>query len=246
MQQSSLFALMSLAFGLGMLHALDADHIMAVSGLSSTRASRRDSISFCLRWAIGHAVSILLIGACVYGLGTKIPYQLSIYAEQSVGIVLILIGGFIIVDLLRKNAHLHFHQHDGFPQHAHWHTHHHKVAQHASTHHNLHKSTLHRHRHSAVMVGILHGTAGSAPLLVLVPLAKLGSALYGMLYLLVFSLGVLLTMLMFGGLLGSVYQWLERWGTQSVRWCRTLIATSSIIFGGYLLLGDYLLLGNFY
>ena len=222
-------SLVTLALGLGIMHALDADHVMAVSGLASTRASsRKDSMWFCLRWAVGHGVSLLTIGSCVYLLGMAIPDQLSHYAEHAVGVVLVIIGLLIVYDLLRKNAHLHFHQHDGLPEHAHWHTHG------KST---VHHRDRHRHQHGAVMVGILHGTAGSAPLLVLVPLAKLNSAYYGIAYLIAFSLGVLLAMLLFGGLIGSLYRWLSRWGTRSVTLLRSIIATSSITFGAYLLLG---------
>lgn len=50
MQESgNIFAVLSLAFGLGLMHALDAYHIMAVSGLSSLRGGYRDMLRFCLR-----------------------------------------------------------------------------------------------------------------------------------------------------------------------------------------------------
>jgi len=230
MEHTSIFALLTLALGLGIVHALDADHIMAVSGLASTRANRRDSVRFCLRWAVGHAISLLTIGSCVFWLGVAIPKSLSHYAEHAIGLVLIVVGVIILADLRRKKAHVHFHQHDGLPQHAHWHTH-------TATEQNP-KSQHHHHQHSAVIVGLLHGAAGSAPLLVLVPLAKLGSAFYGLLYLLTFSLGVLLTMLVFGGIIGGVYQWLSSWGTQAVKLLRLAVAFGSVLFGAYMLAGN--------
>ena len=229
MEYTDLLTLITLALGLGIMHALDADHVMAVSGLASTRVSRRDSIQFCLRWALGHGGSLLLIGGCVYLLGMAIPDQLSRYAEHAVGAVLIFIGLLILFDLLRKNAHLHFHQHDGLPEHAHWHTH--------SNQQLAHSNDKHRHQHGAVLVGVLHGTAGSAPLLVLIPLAKLGSAFYAIVYLLAFSLGVLITMLIFGGVIGGIYQFLSKWGAQSVKILRLLVAMSSLVFGSYLFAG---------
>jgi len=245
MEHTNLIALLTLAFGLGIVHALDADHIIAVTGLASTRANHSDSIRFCLRWAIGHALSLITIGICVFWLGTAVPQSLSNYAEHTIGFVLILVGGMILVDLWRKRAHLHFHQHDGLPQHAHWHTHYHKQHQQKPERtgdkrldSEFHKKTPHHHHHSAVIVGVLHGTAGSAPLLVLVPLAKLGSAIYGIFYLLTFSIGVLIAMLVFGGIIGSVYQWLANWGTQSVRLFRLTIAMGTILFGGYMLVGS--------
>ena len=250
MEHTNLIALLTLAFGLGIVHALDADHILAVTGLTSTRANRYDSIRFCLRWAIGHALSLLTIGSCVFWLGTAIPKTLSAYAEHAIGFVLILVGVIILVDLWRKQAHLHFHQHDGLPQHAHWHTHHskeylrhpeqpHNQIIHNSLHSTVHKKTPHHHdHHSAVIVGVLHGTAGSAPLLVLVPLAKLDSAIYGIIYLLTFSIGVLIAMLIFGGIIGSIYHWLTNWGTRSVRLFRLTIAVGTVLFGGYMVIGS--------
>lgn len=230
MDSHSLFALLSLAFGLGMLHALDADHIMAVSGLASTRPGLRTSLAFCGRWAIGHGLSLSAIGMSVLLLGMAIPTRLSAYAEQLVGVVLVAIGVWVLVDLLRKRAHVHFHRHESLPPHAHWH-------QHEATPGLPSGGHGHRHGHRAVMVGMLHGTAGSAPLLALLPLARLGSPWWGVLYLLVFGLGVILSMLIFGGLLGGVYTLLARWGDAVVRTLRVGVAMSSISFGVYLLHG---------
>jgi ABC-type nickel/cobalt efflux system permease component RcnA len=231
METPDLLPLISLALGLGMLHALDADHIMAVSALTSTRISFRNSLHFCLRWAAGHGLSLLIIGACVYLLGMAIPHNLSHYAESAVGIMLIVIGAWILWELKRKNAHLHFHRHDNLPDHAHWHKHQH--------HNRRHDQDPHSHQHGALIVGILHGTAGSAPLLVLIPLSQLGSPSYAIVYLVLFSAGVLLAMLLFGGFIGGVYHWLSKLGTRFVKTLRILIATSSIIFGTYLFTGAF-------
>ncbi|WP_455200704.1 HoxN/HupN/NixA family nickel/cobalt transporter [Kaarinaea lacus] len=232
MENTDLLTLITLAFGLGIVHALDADHIMAVSGLASTRVSFRNSLQFCIRWATGHGLALLIIGICVYFLGMAIPHSLSHYAESAVGFMLIAIGSWIIWELKIKNAHLHFHRHDGLPDHAHWHAHDHN--------HKQHSKDPHIHKHNAVIVGVLHGTAGSAPLLVLIPLASLGSPAYGIAYLFVFSLGVLLTMILFGGFIGSIYQWLTKLGTGFVKTLRTIIAASSILFGSYLVSGAFI------
>lgn len=223
----SIITLLGLGFGLGMLHALDADHIAAVSALASTRANRLDSIRFCAKWALGHGFALLVIGGCVYLLGSTIPKQLSQCAETLVGLVLIVIGLAIFRELRHNQAHLHIHRHDHLPPHAHWHRH----RKSATAHHN----DEHRHRHTAVMIGLLHGVAGSAPLLVLLPLSKMASPWVGMLYLAVFSTAILVTMLLFGGVLGSVYQWLSHLGTRFVKFSQAIAATASIVYGGYLL-----------
>lgn len=226
------FAILSLAFGLGMLHALDADHIMAVSGLAARRPSLRGSLRFCVRWAIGHGLVLLLIGGAVLLLGMAIPETLSSLAELLVGIVLITIGAWVLWDLIKQRTHLHFHAHDHLPQHAHWHSHGKKQA------HNdaAHRHELHRHEHSAVLVGLLHGTAGSAPFLALLPMSAMNhSPWHGMLYLFLFCGGVLLSMFIFGGLLGSTFHWLTRWGNRSVQVLRSGVALSAMGFGSYLL-----------
>jgi cytochrome c biogenesis protein CcdA len=86
------------------------------------------------------------------------------------------------------------------------------------------------------MVGLLHGTAGSAPLLALIPLARLGDSPWlGMGYLMLFGLGVIVSMLTFSGLLGLSFNWLSRWGNRAIRTLRTCVAMSSIAFGMHIL-----------
>ncbi|HEY5603419.1 MAG TPA: sulfite exporter TauE/SafE family protein [Gammaproteobacteria bacterium] len=239
MEHADLLTLISLAFALGMLHALDADHVMTVSGLASTRVSLRNSVQFCLRWAAGHGFSLLTIGAGVYLLGMAIPRNLSQYAESAVGVMLIVIGAWIIWELRRKSAHLHFHHHGDLPTHAHWHQHQHTQTPQHGHHPHRHDRDPHAHQHGAVIVGILHGTAGSAPLLVLLPLAKLGTPLYALAYLLLFSAGVLLAMILFGGLIGGVYHWLSKLGTRFVKALRIIVAVSAMSFGVHLLSGAF-------
>lgn len=229
MDISGSFAILSLAFGLGMLHALDADHIMAVSGLASRRPSLRGSLRFCTRWAMGHGLVLLVIGGAVLLLGMAIPESLSTLAELLVGVVLIVIGAWVLWDLLKQRAHLHFHTHDHLPQHAHWHSH--------AANNKEHHTDTHKHEHRAVLVGVLHGTAGSAPLLALLPLSAMNNSPWqGMFYLILFASGVLVSMLIFGGLLGGTFHWLARWGTRSIQVLRSSVALSSLGFGSYLLI----------
>lgn len=229
-----LWSVLFLAFGLGMLHALDADHIIAVTGLSSMgdaddrRLNKRQSLVFCSRWALGHGGALLLIGAAVYFLGMAIPKELSQVAESLVGVVLILLGVYVLWDMLRKRAHIHFHQHQGLPDHAHWHRH--DQAK------KTHKKDPHKHAHAPVLVGVLHGTAGSAPLLALLPLSQMSSPWVGFSYLMLFGLGVFLSMILFGGLLGHVFVWMKRWGNQFINGLRALVSMVSILYGTSLIL----------
>jgi cytochrome c biogenesis protein CcdA len=220
---ASWLAVLTLAFGLGMLHALDADHIMAVSGLASMGTGRQRALTFCARWAIGHGLTLLAIGAAVLLLGMALPARLGNAAESLIGAVLVLIGAWVLRDLWRRRVQLHFHEHEGAITHAHWHL---KNA----------KPSRHMHGHGAVLVGVMHGIAGSAPLLALLPMAQYGAWL-GLGYLLLFGVGVLASMLVFGGLLGDVFDRLARHGERVFRWTRGLVAMSSMLYGAMLLHG---------
>lgn len=230
MEQAGLLMILGLAFGLGLLHALDADHIVAVSGLAGTRPNRRTSLRFCMHWAIGHGLTLLSIGAVVLVLGMAVPVELSHVAESLIGVILILIGLWILWDLRRCRAHLHFHGHDGLLPHAHWHVHHSEDEWQRHDHHKEH--------HGAVLVGVLHGAAGSAPLLALIPITAIHSPWLGMTYLLVFGLGVLVTMAIFGGLIGIAFHRLARWGDMVIQRARSVVAVTSLAVGSFWLYGS--------
>ena len=218
----------ALAFGLGMLHALDADHIMAVTGLIANQRSTRDTLRFCFRWAIGHGTVLVIAGILAFAIGWVLPASLSQYADAGVGVILIVIGSVVLINLYRRQIHFHFHSHDGLPAHAHWHSHH--------THDpSRHHQNKHRHGHGALLVGMLHGLAGSAPLLALIPMATLKSPMLGFVYLLIFSVGVLLSMLLFGGLLSLFLKVIERYAERLLLWVRGLTGVGAIVLGGLML-----------
>lgn len=222
MAADSYLSILTLAFGAGMLHALDADHIMTITSLTGTQSSFRYSLGYCLRWALGHGAVLFLSGVAVMLLGMIIPPELSKVAETLVGVVLVAIGFSIVIDMYRKRAHLHFHQHDDYSPHAHWHQHHEgEEHQHAS----------HQHQHRAVFIGMLHGMAGSAPLLALLPMSQLHNPLRGLTYLLVFGIGTLVCMLFFGGVLGASMRWLQRYGQRTMQTIRITIGLGAIVFG---------------
>lgn len=231
MDEISFISVLGLAFGLGMVHALDADHIAAVCGLASGRSGRRNSLAFCARWAAGHGVTILALGTAAVLLGQAIPEKLSQTAEDLVGFVLIGIGLWVLRDLRRNHAHLHFHKHEASLTHAHWHKHTEK--------NEADPSEGHPHGHAAVMVGMLHGTAGLAPLLALAPLTSHASAWGAIAYLALFGLGVLASMLVFGGLVGIIFDRALQQGETAVNYIRGGAAFFSMGLGGFLLQGAF-------
>lgn len=213
--------ILTLAFGLGLLHALDADHILAVSTLASgRRAEARRARRLCLRWAIGHGAILMVLGTLAWSLGARLPDSISHYAEAVVGLLLIGMGLWVLRDLRRRALRLDAHHHAGLPRHVHWRS-----------------DPAGREGHGATLVGALHGLAGSAPLLALIPLATQKSLFAGLLYLGLFSLGALLAMLLFGGLLGLVFVRLARWGERGLALLRGSIAAGSVGLGLVLLYG---------
>jgi ABC-type nickel/cobalt efflux system permease component RcnA len=198
-------------------------------------------------WALGHGLSLLLFGTAVLLLGMAIPERFSALAEHLVALVLIGIGLWVLWDLYRRRVHLHFHSHDGLLQHGHLHAHPRNGSGHGFDLRRAHEGRLYDHRdhrrdphahdHGALLVGGLHGVAGTAPVLALIPIAKLGSVWLGIAYLLLFSLGVLLTMLLFGCLLGQLMARLTRFGAVFIAAIRSAVALGTIGLGTHMLYG---------
>ena len=92
-----------------------------------------------------------------------------------------------------------------------------------------------KHTHTAIMVGALHGTAGSAPLLALVPFTSYTSPWGGIAYLIVFGLGLLVSMLIFGIIVGMIFSRAIQQGKAVINFIRSWVALASIVFGVFLL-----------
>lgn len=215
--------ILALAFAAGLLHALDADHVMAVTAIASKKFSMQKIISLCLKWSLGHGVILFGVGSLILIFGLNIPYELSQYAEKAVAIFLILIGAWILRDLYKKRLHIHFHHHDGLASHAHWHAKNSKAI-------NAHTKSAHRHEHKSTMVGMLHGMAGLAPLLAIVPMTTQPLWL-AIIYLLIFCAGIFLSMLVFGGVLGKFVSRLQKHSQPSISLIRGFIGVASISLG---------------
>jgi cytochrome c biogenesis protein CcdA len=210
--------LLFLGFGLGLMHALDADHIMAVSLLSQQKSGFSKTVSHSLYWGLGHGGILLCSGFLLFGFGTTIPAVWQHLAEISVGVLLIVMGLFCLRQFKRDNITLNIHQH-GDVVHTHWHDN--------NAAHN--KNAVHK----PVLIGILHGLAGSAPALALIPAVTSGQVYSAMIYLLVFSIGVILSMLSFGFGFAKVQRMLNHRYEQVHRYTRYILGVSSIGLGSY-------------
>jgi len=216
-----LLPLIFLGFGLGLLHALDADHVMAVSALSNQRPSLRQTILFSANWALGHGGVLLIAGGLLFGLGIAIPETLQRAAEMSVGVVLIALGLYLFWQFRQSAITVSEHSH-GDITHSHLHD---------QAHTKDHTKPANKGTHLPVMVGMLHGLAGSAPALALIPLAGQGDMLVVISYLLCFSLGVMLSMMLFGLGLGSVQKILVEHSQRLFQGSRAIVALTSTVLG---------------
>lgn len=217
-----------MGFSLGLMHALDADHVMAVSSLSNNNPGLSRMLKFCLNWAIGHAGVLLLSGMLLFGAGLSIPDEFISVAEFSVGVLLIILGLMYLWRFRKQRLRLSEHSH-GKVVHRHWHI----------EGDQSHQSASYEEAdaiHTPVLVGVLHGFAGSAPALALVPAVTQGNLLSALGYLLIFSMGVMLSMLLFGFGFGAIQQTIKNKYVLFFQWQRHIIATCSIVVGSYWIL----------
>ncbi|TLY30924.1 MAG: urease accessory protein UreH [Nitrospirae bacterium] len=188
MPDAQFITILSLGFVLGARHALDADHIAAVSTILSRRPTFGASgfIGFC--WGFGHTAVLLLVGLVVIALKITIPEALAQVFEFGVGVMLVVLGASLALAIAREGWHLHAHEHDG-ERHLHLHS------------HQLRPDHTHRHwlRRSLqpLCVGMVHGLAGSAALMLMV-LSTVRTLWEGVAYILVFGVGSILGMMLLG------------------------------------------------
>jgi ABC-type nickel/cobalt efflux system permease component RcnA len=186
-----LLAFLSLGFFVGMGHALEADHLAAVATMLQRQDGRRSLILRGAIWGVGHTLSLFVICSAVILLGMTVSGTVEAALELSVGLMIIVLGAQVIWRLRREKMHIHAHEHDGV-RHLHVHSHATDTRPHAkSAHRHAHRPFL-AHR-KALLIGLLHGAAGSAGLLVLM-VASTQSAAGALTYFLVFGIGSILGM----------------------------------------------------
>jgi hypothetical protein len=199
----------------GAVHVLSGpDHLAALAPLS-VEAGRR-AWRAGLRWGLGHSSGVLVVGAAAFLLrGVLHPVSLSRWGERLVGAVLIGVGLWGFRRLFRRRLHSHTHEHSG-RAHAHFHVHG------AQTNHD--SPPAHAHTHAAFLVGTLHGVAGTAHLLGVLPALALPTHGATLAYLLGFGGGTILAMTLFAGVLGWAT---PRRSAQGLRVYHGMLATAS-------------------
>lgn len=195
----STFTVLGLGFLLGLKHATEADHLAAVSTIVTTRRSLFSSAIVGGLWGLGHTISLVIAGIFVLLLNFEISEKTERMLEFGVGVMLVLLGLNVLQKIVRGGT-LHFHTHEhGGHEHVHPHFHEPGKADKPNTHHGLSFSPR------AVVIGMVHGLAGSAALMLLV-IPTIDSRPLGLLYIVIFGIGSIGGMMLMSFLVGLPFQ----------------------------------------
>lgn len=203
------------ALMLGSVHALEPDHMAAVTAFAVRRPAPLAAAGFGLRWAVGHGAMVIGAGLLLLLLGLTIPAGATWWLDRLVGLVLIGLGAWTAWHA--RHLHAHVHHHAGGVDHAHLHSH--------------AFSSKHDHGHAATTIGALHGLAGAAPAIALMQVARFESIVQGTAYLVMFAVGTALSMALYalvtGYVMGRAAIVSQRWA----RWLGQLTGVSTIAIG---------------
>jgi high-affinity nickel-transport protein len=216
-----------LGFLLGMRHATDPDHVVAVATIVSRQRSTSSAALIGSLWGIGHTVTIFLVGAIIILFDVVIPARLGLALEFSVALMLILLGILSLTGFMRRvtealtpehgplpGLHTHAHVHSDY---VHDHPHGHEPGSHGHAEHQTPLSRLDRvlgrlGLYQAVrplVVGLVHGLAGSAAVALLV-LAAVRDPLWAIGYLLLFGVGTIVGMMLVTALIALPFAYSAR------------------------------------
>lgn len=220
---------LAVGFVLGLRHALDPDHVVAVSTIVSECKSLRRSSLVGTFWGLGHTFSLLIVGVAVIALKLTLTERVTAWMEFGVAVMLVGLGVKALVSSLRGwKLHAHKHEHGG-PPHVHLHV------------HRPGEAEVHQHRHvlglgiKPFLVGMVHGLAGSGTLVILV-VATIPSAVAGLVYIAVFGVGSVGGMLLMSSIISLPF--LLTAGRLSIvgRALQVLVGVFSVGFGIYLMM----------
>ncbi len=178
------------------------DHLAAVTPLVLDTQKRHWRIGFL--WGTGHIIGMLLIGVLFYFFKDFIPVEaISTYSEQFVGVILIGLGIWAFYRIKKKrfnHKHPHFHDKNTSGSIVHIHEHEHTHLDHEHT----HEKSIKQNSLTAILVGIIHGFAGIAHFVLLLPVLGFQSKLESLQYIIGFAIGILIAMITFTIVVGKV------------------------------------------
>jgi ABC-type nickel/cobalt efflux system permease component RcnA len=237
----SLLSIIALGFFLGMRHATDPDHVIAVSTIVSRQRHVGRSAMIGAFWGLGHTLTIFLVGAAIILFNLVIPPRIGLSMELSVGLMLIVLGVLNVVSFFRSIAPASLHADQPALIHSHAHSH----GDYIHSHSHGHSPEQHPHRPDQtplsyldrafgrlgvyqycrpLVVGVVHGLAGSAAVALLV-LTTIRNPRWAVGYLLVFGIGTIAGMMLITISMASTFRVLP----QSRRFSQGLAMASGVL-----------------
>jgi ABC-type nickel/cobalt efflux system permease component RcnA len=244
-------SIIALGFFLGMRHATDPDHVIAVTTIVSRERSIGAAAWIGALWGLGHTITIFAVGAGIILVGWVIPTRLGLSMEFSVGLMLILLGILNLTGMLQwvndqfltsspgsPSVHSHPHSHGG---HVHTHPHVHSPESHSHSTENTSLGFLDRAFGKLgvyqvlrpLVVGLVHGLAGSAAVALLV-LTTIRQPRWAVAYLLVFGIGTIAGMMLITAAIAVPFTYASNRFTNLNRTLRIATGLLSLAFGLFL------------
>lgn len=215
---------LAFGFAIGLLHAMEGDHMAAVATLVSKNRKLSKASLLGAFWGLGHILTLFGAGLAVLLLAINIPEKLALGLEFGVGIMLIVLG-LSVIRTVKSNRFI-----DSFfavfsRKHVHPHEHGDKIHVHQHSH-----DREHSHSHKSIIIGMVHGLAGSGALM-LVVLSTVDSVMDGLVYIVLFGIGSIVGMLAISTAIGLPFVLTAGKFANLNRYIRAGAATVSILLG---------------
>jgi ABC-type nickel/cobalt efflux system permease component RcnA len=227
----TLVSVFTLGFLLGMRHAADADHIAAVATLATRSRSVGQTILQGAAWGTGHTLTLMVFGGAVLAAGLVVPERAAQALELAVGVMLVALGADALYRLWRKRVHFHAHRHTDGAAHFHAHAHRGDSAPHDPARHD------HAHPRGAagraLLVGMMHGLAGSAAL-ILLGLEAMRSPALAFAYIAVFGVGSIIGMLLLSAAIAVPLRWSSRRLGRAHHALSVAVGLATLVLGCYI------------
>ena len=201
----TLFSILALGFFLGMRHATDSDHVVAVTTIVSQQRRVTSAALTGISWGIGHSITLLIVGSAIVLFGVVVPERLGMSLEFCVALMLVLLGLLNLGSVRRSQneAHEHSHRHGSY------------------------------FRFRPVVVGAVHGLAGSAAVALLI-LPVIRGPVWAIVYLLIFAVGTIAGMMLITAIIAVPITYSANRFQSFNRYIGTATGAFSMAFGLFL------------
>jgi len=243
----TLLSILLLGFFLGMRHAMDSDHVIAVTTIVSRQRKISEAALTGIFWGIGHSLTLLVVGGAIILFSVVIPERVGMSLEFCVALMLILLGLFNLSSFRRDvrqavelagPIHEHAHRHGDY---IHTHRHGHGPVGHGHDENEVPPARLDRwfgrwqiyRALRPVVIGVVHGLAGSAAVALLV-LPIIRNPIWAMAYLFIFGVGTIAGMMLITAAISLPVAYSAQRFAFFNRWIAVGAGALSLFFGGFL------------